>query len=73
MLMQLGGAMRVGLANLAINYPVVGRGCYVDLKLGKITLTRYYNWTMFYQTMYERQHDDRIFGKQAVSEGLKDF
>lgn len=38
-----------------------------------IDCNRYYIGTLFYENLYERPHDDKIFGEGALLMSVKDF
>lgn len=56
-----------------IKHLMAGTGCFARVRLGKLTVVRYYNGTLFYLNVYARKQDDRTFLERVLSVSLKDF
>lgn len=68
--------MEVGVTKPPIKHPMAGMGSSAKVRLGKRNLVGYCSKTLFYQKLYGRQHDYRMFGGVDVAsefEGLSNL
>lgn len=73
MLEQCSGTMGMGVMRSAIKHPMLGKGEFSKVKLGKGTVVGYYSRMIFYENLYGRQGDDRRFREGGLSGSVEDF
>lgn len=71
MLVQSCGAVGVEVMKSTIYHPMAGVVSSAQVKLGNRNVVGYYSGTLFYQILYWRQHDDRMFGEGELSVSVK--
>lgn len=60
--------MGVEVMKSEIKHPMAGTWRLARVQLGKSTVAGYYSRTLFYQDVYKRLHEGRMFEKNTVGE-----